>query len=129
LPHAGQNSTNAFSLSPESLEALSKIWKELRTMTNLLAIVGLIIGFTFGVAATKQTVVQTVQGSKSYELDLWGMCANHESIQNTATCKRVLSQNFDRFQKRGLKGLDPDIASSIQEVIIKRSASDGETPT
>jgi hypothetical protein len=82
---------------------------------------GLMIGITFGVATMIQTSVQNMQGTKSYELDLWNTCADHEAIQNTTTCKRVLSQSFDKFQKRGLKGLDPDIALRIQEIIIKRN--------
>jgi hypothetical protein len=116
-----QNSTNALGLSQESVKGLSAIWKDLCTATNFLAIMGLVIGFTFGVAATKQTSVQSLQGTKSYELDLWNTCADHEAIQNTTTCKRVLSQSFDRFQKRGLNGLDPDIALRIQEIIVKRN--------
>ncbi|KAH7087891.1 hypothetical protein FB567DRAFT_579880, partial [Paraphoma chrysanthemicola] len=119
-----QNSTNTFGLSQESLHGLRALWKDLCTATNILAIAGLVIGFTFGVAATKQTNVQNTQSGKSYELDLWNTCADHESIQNTTTCKQVLSQSFDRFQKRGLSGLDPDIASRIQEVIIKRNTLD-----
>lgn len=121
-----QTSTNTFGLSQESLHGLRALWKDLCTATNILAIAGLVIGFTFGVAATKQTNVQNTQSGKSYELDLWNTCADHESIQNTTTCKQVLSQSFDRFQKRGLKGLDPDIALRIQEVIIKRNTLDGK---
>jgi hypothetical protein len=125
-----QNSTNAFGLSQDSMKGLCAIWKDICTATNLLAIMGLVIGFTFGVAATKQTSVQSMQGAKSYELDLWNTCADHDAIQNTTTCKRVLNQNFDRFQKRGLKGLDPDIASRIQEIIVKRNISiDGKMIT
>jgi hypothetical protein len=125
-----QNSTNAFGLSEESIEGLRAIWRDICTTTNLLATMGLMIGFIFGVATTKQTSVQTTQGARSYELDLWNTCADHEAIQNTTTCKRVLSQSFDRFQKRGLKGLDPDIASRIQEIIVKRNNStDGKMLT
>jgi hypothetical protein len=69
--------------------------------------------------------VQNVQTQKSYELDLWNTCADHEAMQNTTTCRRVLSQTFDRFQKRGLKDLDPEIASRIRETINNRNALDG----
>lgn len=120
-----RNSANTLGLSQETLKGLRTVWKDLCTTTNVLAIMGLVIGFTFGVAATKQTNVQSAQGTKSYELDLWNTCADHEAIQNTTTCKRVLSQSFDRFQKRGLKGIDPDIASRLQEIINKRDALDG----
>jgi hypothetical protein len=125
-----QNSTNALGLSQESIKGLHAIWKDLCTATNFLGIMGLVIGFAFGVAATKQTSVQNLQGTRSYELDLWNTCADHEAIQNTTTCMRVLSQSFDRFQKRGLKGLDPDIALRIQEIIVKRNNStDGKMIT
>lgn len=76
-------------------------------LTNTgLAIFALIVSLIFGIAVWIGQIYGNNYARQSYELSLWGLCADHESIQNDDTCRHSLQKGPGRLRRRSLAHLD-----------------------
>lgn len=84
-----------------------KEWGSVARVTVSIAIATLVLGIAFGIGsvygqrkATSLAIQGSLYANQSYQLALYDTCADHEVIQNTTACRRVLSEGPSTWKKR-----------------------------